>query len=205
MITDNEKEIMRSIIESCKKFNIPRSDIFEFLKWYLFIDYTCNNIDSYIMRFHKLSSIDFSIFNTDLLRTIAVHVTQFFINSYIIANAMESILKMGEPISTKQVINTYHEFIDKINHNQKIPVIAIIHNNLTNQRTYIVLNNISDDCDSNENLDLSDDALSFTINFIKDHYNDIQSKIDKIVYKEENDFVGNNDLNNPNIPQVISL
>ena len=53
MITDNEKEIMRSIIESCKKFNIPRSDIFEFLKWYLFIDYTCNNIDSFIMRFHS--------------------------------------------------------------------------------------------------------------------------------------------------------
>lgn len=205
MITDNEKEIMRSIIKSCKKFNIPRSTTFEFLKWYLFIDYTCNNIDSFIMRFHKLSSIDFSIFNTDLLRTIAVHVSQFFINSYIIANAMESIVKMGEPISTKQVINTYHEFIDKINHNQKIPIIAIIHNKPTNQRTYIVLNNISDDCDSIENLDLSNDALSFTINFIKDHYNDIQSKIDKIIYKEENDFVGNNDLNNPNIPRVISL
>ena len=181
MITDNEKEIMKSIIESCKKSNIPRSDIFEFLKWYLFVDYTCNNIDSFIMRFHKLSSIDFSIFDIELLRTIAVHVSQFFINSYIIANAMESILKMGEPISTKQVINTYHDFIDKINHNQKIPIIAIIHNNLTNQRTYIVLNNISDDCDSNENLDLSNDALSFTINFIKDHYSDIQSKIDKII------------------------
>lgn len=93
---------------------------------------------------------------------------------------MESILKMDEPTSIKQVIHTYHEFIDKINHNQKIPIIAIIHNNLTNQRTYIVLNNISDDCDSNENLDLSNDALSFTINFIKDHYNDIQSKIDEI-------------------------
>lgn len=181
MITDNEKEIMRSIIKSCKKSNIPRSDIFEFLKWYLFVDYTCNNIDSYIMRFHKLSSIDFSIFNTDLLRTIAVHVSQFVINSYIIANAMESILKIGESISSiKQVINTYHEFIDKINRNQKIPVIAIIHNKHTNQRTYMVLNNISDDYDSIEDLDLSNDALSFTINFIKDHYNDIQSKIDEI-------------------------
>lgn len=157
------------------------------------------------MRFHRLSSIDFSIFNTDLLRTIAVHVAQFFINSYIIANTIESIVKMDEPISTKQIINTYHEFIDKINHNQKVPIIAIIHNKPTNQRTYIVLNNISDDYDSIENLDLSNDALSFTINFIKDHYNDIQSKIDKIIYKEENDFVGNNDLNNPNIPQVISL
>lgn len=180
MLTNNEKEILRTIIKDCKKANIPRSSVFEFLKWYLFVDYTCNNIDSFIMRFHKLSSIDFSIFDTELLRTIAVHVSQFFTNSYIIANAMESILKMGESISTKQVINAYHEFIDKINHNRKIPVIAIIHNNLTNQRTYIVLNNISDDCDSNENLDLSNDALSFTINFIKDHYNDIQSKIDEI-------------------------
>ena len=196
MLTNNEKEILRTIIKDCKKANIPRSTVFEFLKWYLFVDYTCNNIDSYIMRFHKLSSIDFGVFNNDLLRTIAVHVSQFFINSYIIANAMESILKMSESTSTNQVINAYHEFIDKINHNQKIPIIAIIHNNLTNQCTYIVLNNISDDCDSNENLDLSNDALSFTINFIKDHYNDIQSKI---VYKEENDFVGNNDLNNPNI------
>jgi len=180
MFTNNEKEILRTIIKDCKKANISRSAIFEFLKWYLFVDYTCNNIDSFIMRFHKLSSIDFSIFNTDILRTIAVHVSQFFINSYIIANAMESILKIGEPISTKQVINTYHEFIDKINHNQKIPVIAIIHNKPTNQHTYIVLNNISDDCDSIEDLDLSDNALSFTINFIKDHYNDIQSKIDEI-------------------------
>lgn len=180
MLTNNEKEILRTIIKDCKKDNIPRSTTFEFLKWYLFVDYTCNNIDSFIMRFHKLSSIDFSIFNNDLLRTIAVHVSQFFINSYIIANAMESILKMNESTSTNQVINAYHEFIDKINHNQKIPIIAIIHNNLTNQRTYIVLNNISDDCDSNENLDLSNDALSFTINFIKDHYNDIQSKIDEI-------------------------
>lgn len=180
MLTNNEKEILRTIIKDCKKANISRSNVFEFLKWYLFIDYTCNNVDSYIIRSHKLSSIDFSIFNTDLLRTIAIHVSQFFINSYIIANAMESILKMGEPISTKQVINTYHDFIDKINHNRKIPIIAIIHNNLTNQRTYIVLNNISDDYDSNEDLDFSDDALSFTINFIKDHYNDIQSKIDEI-------------------------
>lgn len=180
MITNNEKEILRTIIKDCKKANIPRSTVFEFLKWYLFVDYTCNNIDSFIMRFHKLSSIDFNIFNTDLLRTISVHVSQFFINSYIIANAMESILKMGEPISTKQVINTYHEFIDKINHNRKIPVIAIIHNKPTNQRTYIVLNNTSDDYNSIEDLDLSDDALSFTINFIKDHYNDIQSKIDEI-------------------------
>lgn len=180
MLTNNEKEILRTIIKDCKKANISKSTTFEFLKWYLFVDYTCNNIDSFIMRFHKLSSIDFNIFNTDLLRTISVHVSQFFINSYIIANAMESILKMGEPISTKQVINTYHEFIDKINHNQKIPVIAIIHNKPTNQRTYIVLNNISDDCDSIEDLDISDNALSFTINFIKDHYNDIQSKIDEI-------------------------
>lgn len=202
MLTNNEKEILRTIIKDCKKDNIPRSTTFEFLKWYLFVDYTCNNIDSFIMRFHKLSSIDFSIFNNDLLKTIAVHVSQFFINSYIIANAMESILKMSEPISTKQVINTYHEFIDKINHNQKIPIIAIIHNKPTNRRIYIVLNNISDDCDSIENLELSDNALSFTINFIKDHYNDIQSKI---VYKEENDFVGNNDSNNSNIPQGISL
>lgn len=93
---------------------------------------------------------------------------------------MESILKMDGPISTNQVINTYHEFIDKINHNRKVPIIAIIHNKITNQCTYMVLNNISDDCDSNENLDLSNDALSFTINFIKDHYNDIQSKIDEI-------------------------
>ena len=180
MLTNNEKDILRAMIKECKKANISKSTTFEFLKWYLFIDYTCNNIDSYIMRFHKLSSMDFSIFNTDILRTIAVHVSHFFINSYIIANAMESILKMGEAISTKQVINTYHEFIDKINHNQNIPIIAIIHNNLTNQRTYMVLNNISDDCDSNENLDLSNDALSFTINFIKDHYSDIQSKIDEI-------------------------
>ena len=186
MLTNSEKEILRTMIKDCKKANISRSDVFEFLKWYLFIDYTCNNIDSYIMRFHKLSSIDFSIFDNDLLKTIAVHVSQFFINSYIIANAMESILKIGESTSTKQVIDTYHEFIDKINNNQKIPIIAIIHNKLTNQRTYIVLNNISDDCDSIENLDLSDDALSFTINFIKDHYTDIQSKI---VYKEENDFI----------------
>lgn len=185
MLTNNEKEILRTIIKDCKKANIPRSTVFEFLKWYLFVDYTCNNIDSFIMRFHKLSSIDFSIFNNDLLRTIAVHVSQFFTNSYIIANAMESILKMDRPISTNQVINTYHEFIDKINHNRKIPIIAIIHNKHTNQCTYIVLNNLSDDCDSNENLDLSDDALSFTINFIKDHYSDIQSKI---IYKEENDF-----------------
>lgn len=202
MLTNNEKEILRAIIKDCKKANISRSTTFEFLKWYLFVDYTCNNIDNFNVRFHRLSSMDFSIFNTDLLRTISVHASQFFINSYIIANDMESILKMGEPISTKQVINTYHEFIDKINHNQKIPIIAIIHNKPTNQRIYIVLNNISDDCDSIENLELSDNALSFTINFIKDHYNDIQSKI---IYKEENDFVGNNDLNNPNIPQVISL
>jgi len=180
MLTNNEKEILRTIIKDCKKANIPRSTVFEFLKWYLFVDYTCNNIDSYIMRFHKLSSIDFGVFNNDLLRTIAVHVSQFFINSYIIANAMESILKMSESTSTNQVINAYHEFIDKINHNQKIPIIAIIHNKPTNQRTYIVLNNISDDCDSNENLDFSNDVLSFTINFIKDHYNDIQSKIDEI-------------------------
>lgn len=74
MITNNEKEILRTIIKDCKKVNISRSTTFEFLKWYLFIDYTCNNIDSYIMRFHKLSSIDFSIFDIDLLRTIAVHV-----------------------------------------------------------------------------------------------------------------------------------
>ena len=183
MLTNNEKEILRTIIKDCKKANIPRSTVFEFLKWYLFVDYTCNNIDSYVMRFHRLSSIDFSIFNTDLLRTIAVHVSQFFINSYIIANAMESILKISEPLSTKQVINTYHEFIDKINHNQKIPVIAIIHNKITNQCTYIVLNNISDDCDSIEGLDLSENALSFIINFIKDRYNDIQSKIDEIQKK----------------------
>lgn len=91
MLTNNEKEILRTIIKDCKKANIPRSTVFEFLKWYLFVDYTCNNIDSYIMRFHKLSSIDFGVFNNDLLRTIAVHVSQFFINSYIIANAMESI------------------------------------------------------------------------------------------------------------------
>ena len=180
MLTNNEKEILRIIIKDCKKANIPRYTVFEFLKWYLFVDYACNNIDSFIMRFHKLSSIDFSIFNNDLLKTIAVHVSQFFINSYIIANAMESILKMGEPISTKQVINTYHDFIDKINHNQKIPIIAIIHNKPTNQSIYIVLNNISDDCDSIEGLDFSENALSFTINFIKDRYNDIQSKIDEI-------------------------
>lgn len=202
MLTNNEKEILKVIIKDCKKANISRYTTFEFLKWYLFIDYTCNNIDSFIIRFHKLSSVDFSIFNADLLRTIAIHVAQFVINSYIIANTMESIVKIGEPISTKQVINTYNEFIDKINHNQKIPIIAIIHNKPTNQRIYMVLNNISDDCDSIENLDLSDDALSFVIDFIKDHYNDIQSKI---IYKEENDFVGNNDLNNPNIPRVISL
>lgn len=180
MLTNNEKEILRAIIKVCKKVDISRSTTFEFLKWYLFVDYTCNNIDSYIMRFHKLSSIDFSIFDTDLLRAIVVHVSQFFINSYIIANAMESILKIGEPISTKQVLDMYHEFIDKINHNRKVPIIAQIHNKTTNQCTYIVLNNISDDCDSIEGLDLSDDALSFTINFIKDHYNDIQSKIDGI-------------------------
>lgn len=180
MLTNNEKEILRTIIKDCKKANIPRSTTFEFLKWYLFVDYTCNNIDGFIMRFHKLSSIDFSIFNTDLLRTIAVHVSQFFINSYIIANAMESILKMGEPISTKQVINTYHEFIDKINHNRKIPIIAIIHNKNINQCKYMILNNTSENYDFTEGLDLSNDALSFTINFIKDHYNDIQSKIDEI-------------------------
>lgn len=180
MLTNNEKETLRTIIKDCKKANNSRSTTFEFLKWYLFVDYTCNNIDSYSMRFHKLSSIDFSLFNNDLLRTIAVHASQFFINSYIIANAMESILKMDGPISTNQVINAYHEFIDKINHNRKIPIIAIIHNKPTNQRVYIVLNNISDDCDSIKDLDLSDNALSFTINFIKDHCNDIQSKIDEI-------------------------
>lgn len=180
MLTNNEKEILRTIIKDCKKANISRTTTFEFLKWYLFIDYTCNNIDSFIMRFHKLSSIDFSIFNTDLLKTIAVHVSQFFINSYIIANAIESIVKIGEPISTKQVINTYHDFIDKINHNQKIPIIAIIHNKPTNQRIYIVLNNISDDCDSIEDLNLLDNALSFTINFIKDRCSDIQSKMNEI-------------------------
>lgn len=180
MITNNEKEILRTIIKDCKKVNIPKSTTFELLKWYLFVGYTCNNIDRFIMRFHKLSSIDFSIFNNDLLKTIAVHVSQFFINSYIIANAMESILKIDGPISTNQVINTYHEFIDKINHNRKVPVIAIIHNKPTNQSTYIVLNNISDDCDSIEDLNLSDNALSFAINFIKDHCNSIQSKIDEI-------------------------
>lgn len=179
MITDNEKEILRTIIKDCKKANIPRSTIFEFLKWYLFVDYTCNNIDSFIMRFHKLSSIDFSIFNTDLLRTIAVHISRLFMNSYTIANTVDSILKMNES-TAKQIMNTYHEFIDKINHNRKIPIIAIIHNKNINQCKYMILNNTSENYDSTEGLDLSDDTLSFTINFIKDHYNDIQSKIDEI-------------------------
>lgn len=138
MLTNNEKETLRTIIKDCKKANIPRSTTFEFLKWYLFVGYTCNNIDSYVMRFHRLSSIDFGVFNNDLLRTIAVHVSQFFINSYIITNAMESILKMSESTSTKQLINTYHEFIDKINHNRKIPIIAIIHNKPTNQSIYSI-------------------------------------------------------------------
>ena len=34
MLTNNEKEILRTIIKDCKKANIPRSTTFEFLKWY---------------------------------------------------------------------------------------------------------------------------------------------------------------------------
>lgn len=32
MLTNNEKEILRTIIKDCKKANISRSDVFEFLK-----------------------------------------------------------------------------------------------------------------------------------------------------------------------------
>ena len=32
MLTNNEKEILRTIIKDCKKANIPRSTVFEFLK-----------------------------------------------------------------------------------------------------------------------------------------------------------------------------
>jgi hypothetical protein len=122
MLTNNEKEILRAIIKDCKKSNISRSDIFEFLKWYLFIDDGID-INRYIKRFGKIASIRFDkVFDTDMIIHIAWHATHFFTIMYEWELGQEKVFKADNQAKIKRVRDAYHYFIDKINHNRNYPI-----------------------------------------------------------------------------------